>query len=289
MQYRGWMPAMAMERYQKGKYDYTLDEIHVGRYQVVVGEVIGNGILPGLKRAAELATTLGIDGITFNKFGLTKPNKEISRKYFNEFRLKRPADYDALIRKYESSENPQEAAFEEWMQTRKDQLQATAAELRSYILFLGAALGLAFSAGEDEVREHPGLRFAMKALDRVQMELGFFFSVPETMKILTRSPMAVIGLINDAYRFLTNTVEETRDFALGAESDKTIKFLKPGENAFEIDWMAEVKDRTPRGKYMFKLVPGVRGITNWLEFTEDAENKTTMLEWLFGGDTVYKR
>lgn len=294
MQYRGWIPAMAMERWQDPKYDHTLDQIEIGRWRVGLGEILGNGLSPALKNFAKTTLTLFGDAITFNSFNFTKPDKVIAKRYFNEWRSQNPADFSILMEKFGSGrtdEEALEAAFEDWIDTRKDALKSLAAEIRMYAMIAAAMMSVGFMAGDDERDKHPAVRELVRILNRTSLEIGFFFIPKEFMQVVTRSPIPVLGMINDARQLISNTVEETSDWALGAPKDKTINYVQFGDSPWTIELFEEASDRTPPGKYMFRFIPAVKGITDWLEITEQAKERETMWEWLFGvegEEKIYK-
>jgi hypothetical protein len=292
MQYRGWIPAFVMERFRGPTYDFDLEEVEIGRWQVAVGEITANGTLPAMRKFAQLLLTVSGDALTFNKFNLSNPSEVTSKMYFDKWKKNNPGDYEEMLDKYSNFPIPEDEAFKEWHDARKGELRKLAAEIRAYLLITAAMIAIAFGAGDDEEKENPFVRNLVQVLDRAQMEIGFFFSPTEMGKLLTRSPIPVYGIVQDAYNMLTNTLAETKDYVAGVESDEKLVFIKSGNDPGELNFFEVEKDKTPPFKYLFRLVPGIKGVTKFLEISDQSDEKVTFYDYIFGspGDNkTYKK
>ena len=289
MQYRGWMPATIMERTMSPKYSYTMEEIQIGRYRTIVGEIL-NGTNNKILETIKQLTMLGVDATTFRLFKLSKLNNVAQERMYSQWKYNNPGDYEELIAKYESFENPEEEAFKEWVKTNENNLTKIISELRQYIMVSLFVLGVGFMFGDDETKKNPVLRALVKHLNRVKLELGFYFNPDEFIKIATRSPMPVTSILNDLRRVIGNTIEETSDVLLGADKDKTIDFISAGDQPFTFDFFEEKPDKSPRMKYTFKMIPMIKGVSNLLELGQESKEKQTFYEWMFGynPETFYK-
>jgi hypothetical protein len=289
MQYRGWMPATIMERSMSAKYSYTMEEMQIGRYRTVLGEIL-NGTNNKIVETIKQLSALGVDVATFRLFKLSKINEQTQHKLFEQWKLNNPGDYEELLAKYNAFDDAEAEAFKEWLKTNEHNLTKLIAELRQYVMVSLLVLGVGFMAGDDEQKKNPVLRALVKHLNRVKLELGFYFSPDEFIKIATRSPMPITSILNDARKLIVNTIEETSDVFLGADKDKTIDYISAGDNAFTLDFFEEKKDQSPKFKYTFRMVPMLKGAINLLEIGEEGKDKQTFHEWLFGYDpnTFYK-
>lgn len=289
MQYRGWMPATIIERSMSPKYSYTMEEIQIGRYRTVLGEILhgtNNKIIETMKQLL----SLGVDASTFRLFKLSKLNELTQEKLFNQWKINNPGDYEELLAKYQRFDNAETEAFNEWVKTNENNLTKMIAELRQYIMVSLFVLGVGFGFGDDETKENPMLRALVKHLNRVKLELGFYFNPDEFIKIATRSPMPVTSILSDLRRLIGNTIEETSDVLLGADKDKTIDYISAGDDSFSFNFFEEKKDESPRMKYTFRMIPMIKGASNLLELGQESKEKQTFYEWMFGynSETFYK-
>lgn len=290
MHYKGWIPAMFLERWRNDKYNHTMEELERGRYRVAIGEIVGNSLIPKLKSFANLLLRLGGDVLTFSKFGLLTPNLVAARESFSKWIAENPGDYQALLDKYavlNSEEDPkaaETAAFNEWVDISKKQLQTLASEVRAYLTAVTALLAFGFVAGDDETEDNPVVQKITKLLNRVSLEIGFFMSPTETYQVVSRNPVPMIGMVQTALKWLENTIEEGIDTAFGAEDNKTIDFFDPGDSPFSMDTFTEKSDKYGKLHYTFKFLPFANGLNNLFDITESGKENQTFLEQV--GDWV---
>ena len=280
MHYKGWLPAMALERFKNPKYNYTTEEIEIGRFRVVVGEMIAKGLIPSLKRTAELLLTSTGDLITFNKLGLTKPNEGIARMSFERWRLGNPGHYEAALEKYGHLPRAegQELLFQSWMKARNGQLHAAIAEARAYIMAVMAMVAVGMAFGDDDDERNPLVDQMLRHLDRLGMELGFFMIPGEMQKIVTRGPIPILSIISDVSKLVGNTVGETIDLVTFTEPGKKLDIVSLGDEPWTLDFFKTVTDKTNKFHYTFKLTPYMNGLNRLFEFTD--EGGKSLIDWL---------
>lgn len=291
MQYRGWIPAYVKERVGAAQYSSTTDDIEVGRYRVFLGNLIGEGLVPSIKKLMKLLPLYLGDLVTFNKFNLAQPSEDYLIKSFNTWANNNPGQYEELLNNFKEFDDPEAMAREKWKEAMQGQIKKTMVEVRNYLAMSAAALAIGFGVGEDELDDRPFVRELVNVINRAKMEIGFFFMPTEMLKLVQRSPLPVFSVLSDVVKLAGNSVEETKDFILGAEHNKTIDIFNISDKGMHLDFFEESSDRSPRFNYTFRAIPGVRGISQFLEFFESKDDdKTTIYEYLFGDDnTIYTR
>ena len=291
MQYRGWIPAYVKERVGAAQYSSTTDDIEVGRYRVFLGNLIGEGLVPSIKKLMKLLPLYLGDLVTFNKFNLAQPSEDYLIKSFNTWANNNPGQYEELLNNFKDFDDPEAMAREKWKEAMQGQIKKTMVEVRNYLAMSAAALAIGFGVGEDELDDRPFVRELVNVINRAKMEIGFFFMPTEMLKLVQRSPLPVFSVLSDVVKLAGNSVEETKDFILGAEHNKTIDIFNISDKGMHLDFFEESSDRSPRFNYTFRAIPGVRGISQFLEFFESKDDdKTTIYEYLFGDDnTIYTR
>lgn len=290
MQYRGWIPAMVRERVGASRYNSTLEEIERARFSTFFSEV--TDALDGkVKRFLQLSGYILADAATFSKFKLAKPDEASLANSFNKWKMANPLQYAEALKKYKNFENPEAEVMKEWRIATERELRELATEIRTYMMALAAMWLLMFGAGDDEREKNPLVRTTVKIIDRVSMEIGFFFSPSEFLNIARRSPLPIVNLLGDSMNLIKNTTQETLDFLGGADEGKTISMVSPGDEPFSVEFGEQRKDSAGPGKYFYRMFPIARGLDGLLEFTENPKERNTFTDWLFGLDdeTVYKK
>jgi hypothetical protein len=201
--FRGWMVGLSTARFQKLKYDTTLEMYNEGRLKAVWGNIIGNGIIPSIKEFSKLSLEVA-------SFGLY--SKEINERLLE-------TSYQKFIK-----ENPEtKFSFEEFKEWYVPLLQAklrgTAFELRALLSMLALTLLLAKADWDDDEETSLFNLYVYKIIKRSTLELSFFYD-KGSMDDILKSPIPASGVfLNDLLGILTNAVDETYDIATGAERD----------------------------------------------------------------------
>jgi len=239
MQFKSWMPAMINERFGDDRYNDILDEIELGRFRIAFGEVFHEGVIKSAQKLAELGLEVMTGGLLkpFSK-GNSKDytfhlQSDMSKHYFAKF-LK---ENSQLLEKFSEAE-----LYQMYVETKVEQLRATAAELRVYALTYGfmAAVVALVGGGEGDDEESNAFRQFLKILDRAQLELGVFLN-PNEYASLAKNFIPIVGLAQDIMNLGMNTLDELKDIFYEEEG---------------IDW------KGPRFKYTLKITPFVKGVAD---------------------------
>ena len=214
MQYRNWIPAMASERFRDTQYDELLEEVQFGRFRVFLGELIQSGFIPTAKELLK---------ITGEMVRIYKPDGTFDTKAGNFF-------YQKFL-----TDNPDsKATKEEFLEGRKAQLRAFVFEIMMYSAILPFLFAAIVGGDDDDILEEDTLvARAIKKLaillNRVLMELGFFFN-PKEFVSLVRFPIPVTGLLNNAITLAGDVV--TLDEDTGKSLIKMVPILKGFDYTF---------------------------------------------------------
>lgn len=223
-QFRGWMPRMVKERFGEPRYVEDIEQIELGRFRVVLGEFLQGGMLNSMK--------IFLDGLPIINY---KYDQKAAEYYYKKHLEANP------------QLDPTTFTLEKYIEVRKGQIKAAAAEIRLYALFLGVIAALAGDWDDDDepdYKKYWAARRFIALMDRTQLELGFFLN-PSNVTELIKSPLPIWGLITDTQKLLENTADESRDTFLGENSsqDRTpiayrtsrmIPLIKPGVDFFEV-------------------------------------------------------
>jgi len=253
MQFKNWMPAMINERFEKGRYDEDLDEIELGRFRVAFGEIFHTGFIPILKNFINLGVEIAALGIFNNNESgkgtnlfSNNMNNAMSKHYFTKF-LKENLE---LLETH-----TEEELFALYVETRKQQLRAFAAELRAYALSFAALAGVVAAYSSEEDDDTWWFKKLFKITDRMQLELGVFINPYEYTKI-AQNFIPIIGLALDTFSWVGNTLDEMADIFV------------PGEGFFR----EKKRDRHPQFKYTLKAIPSVKGVADFFFFFDTIAN-----------------
>lgn len=247
MMFRRWMPKMVSERFRKAKYTAEIDEVELGRFRVFTGEIIHKGILPGIGNLLSVLGEVALLGAYKHKL-----REGATRRYFDQFIAENPE----LKKRLDDGELSEEDLLEMYTESRLGQIRAFAAELRMYLIVVGAiaAAGVDWDDdGEKLSEELPAIKYALKITERAALELGFWFSPSEARNLL-RSPLPIMGLLLDLESLLYNTIDETRDVIV-MEDYKGV-----------IDWELDPKDKKPKLKYTAKFIPFINPMTKFFDY-----------------------
>jgi hypothetical protein len=255
MHFKSWMPGILFERFGKVKYDDRIDSMYMGKYvslgkefanpdKLVLSDFFKKILLPKLgKLAADIAT-----------FGLLSKSR-LNDKHNKELFFEKWLD-----------ENPHfkgKVTFEDFNEVQQKQLKSLIQELR-VLLVLGGLMILMKGDwdddGEADYKEYLLTRKIASLLFKTQQEFSFVFD-PTSFASMIKTPMPMIGLVNDAKKLLVNTLDEVLlDPIFGEE--RLIGGTK--------------KDKSPFGSETIKLVPGAGGVIRFLDvLSKDVQYENT--------------
>ena len=149
--------------------------------------------------------------------------------------------------------------FEEFNEVQQKQLRSVIQELRVLLVFAGliVLLGADWDGDDDpDYKKYLLTRKLASLIFKTQQELSFVYS-PVNFAQMVKSPLPTIGLVTDAYKTIINTVDEILDIPFGEDR------LIGGTTG---------KDKTPMGSQSIKWIPGLGGLTRFLDvFNDDTQ------------------
>lgn len=221
MQFRSWMPEMIEERFEGLKYDDELQNWTYGKFHSFFGHVFSKK-LPKLLKA--IMTGFGDDAV------------KLAKDKYEE--LKREA--------YEKGEDFT-ITEGEFVDIHIGNLRSMVAEIMTLSAFAASVLSIV--SGDDENRKNKGLRqYYARALKKYYNEFAFYYNPIEFTR-LTKSPLPVISLAEDMFRFAGAVTKEAGGQIIGDE-----------------DWTKSAKPL----KYFTKMVPVAKeGMVIFATFDED--------------------
>jgi len=195
------MPEMIEERLEGLRYDDELQNWTYGKFHSFFGDLFSKRIGRLLKA---IMTGFGDDAINLAK-----------ERYEN---LKRES--------YEKGETFT-ITEGEFIDLHIGNLRSMMAELMTLSSFAAAVLSI--TSGDDENRRNKGMKqYMARALKKYYNEFAFYYNPIELTK-LTKSPLPVISLAEDMFRFIENVLEEGAGQISGneewTESAKPLKYF----------------------------------------------------------------
>ena len=201
MQFRSWMPEMIEERLEGLRYDDELQNWTYGKFHSFFGDLFSKRIGRLLKA---IMTGFGDDAINLAK-----------ERYEN---LKREA--------YEKGESFT-IAESEFVDLHLGNLRSMMVELMTITSFAAAVLSI--TSGDDENRRNKGMKqYMARALKKYYNEFSFYY-LPTSFTALVKSPLPVVSLAEDMFRFVSNVMKEGAGQISGdkewTESAKPLKYF----------------------------------------------------------------
>jgi hypothetical protein len=193
MQFRSWIPDMVTERFGDLSYDGELETYTYGKMRTFVKHLLDKRALPLI---AELAIGFGENTI------------EKAKERYKEMvqRKQQEGDIDFPNRMSES----------QFIDMYIGNLRSS---MRELLLILSFLVILAYLGGgdDDEKRKKTGSeKFVNRLLDKYFNELAFFYSPSET-KQLIKSPLPLLGFLDNLSNFFEHSFGQTMGFALSDE------------------------------------------------------------------------
>lgn len=256
MQFKNWMPGTMQARFGKMKFDTILDSFEEGSWRSFSkDQVILEGELQSFTMLlAQNVIRLGLDVATFGLAGY-KVNETKARVQFEEYATEMAKLGDEKFINSLKNEALREELFEDFMDMKKGNIKAFAAELRTVILFLMSISFLGGDFDDDDKADYRKAWLGRKLyylLNRTYLEVGYYADMGEMQKVLT-TPVPLFRLGVDIYSLVRNTNDELRDWAVG-------------ENA--------PNDPTPFLYYGSDFLPGFNQAGSLFEVFEQDKNKS---------------
>jgi hypothetical protein len=203
MQFRGWIPRMADERFGEIRYTEDLETWEMGKYRSFWNQTVNKQILPNIFTALAQGGVLGIGAGSINSKSVTQKAIQL----YNEAKYKNP---DLTITQ------------EEFVELHKQNLRSTALELQIILAITMLLLGL---KGMDDDDDKDSVRkMAVKILQRNLAEISFFTDPDSTTSIL-KKPIPILSFASDITGFIGDFTGEGVGYLTGDE--QRIKKNKP--------------------------------------------------------------
>jgi len=242
MSFKNWLPALALERFDKLSYDATSELIKSGRYVDLYNELGADKEKSLSEFLSKVAKRLGLFALDVATFGST------NMLPINENRAK------AMFEKYLETHShllttkSKDELYKEFLEYKRGNLKASAIELATIMYLLIGLLGLGHVWDDDSYQR----RVAMRQLRRLSRELSFFIDPSAMIQTVGRNTIPLTGIAVDVQKLLTNTADETRDLLIGEDNKK---------------------DQTPLGYYSRTFIPGYRLTTFFEMFDSDTKRQ----------------
>lgn len=198
MQFRGWIPRMIGARFKKLAYNETLEEFEEGRYRVF-WDFLKTNYIATATEVLNFAGLIKKDG--FNSKSFETRMKDVYNKL--------PIDTRNKI------------SFDEFLDLRKRQFQASMMELQLYISLLGLIL---IAKPDDDDEQTYATKLLSKSMERAENEISFFYR-PSSILAILKSPIPMMSFAKD----LSNLTENLFGESLGEviQDENMIKKNKP--------------------------------------------------------------
>ena len=201
--FRNWLPAMFNEFVGRTRYNTVLDEMQAGRFRVMFGDFLSENFRGVPKKTAQFIGEYLVGFVPGVNANIYKINKIYARKKFDEYIGKNPMMQDRIDKGYVKEEE----LFQDWLEQRKGYIRANMSNLRMLAVLFAA---MAFVGDDDDKK----LKLLGKLLRKANLELAFFYSPGEPLKLL-QSPIPVSTLFSDIIRGQANLLDEIRDYTVG--------------------------------------------------------------------------
>lgn len=238
MQFKNWMPRIVRERLGRFRYRSATDTYEQGRYKVLADEArVEEGLTNILKNGLKTGLLLAADAVTFGMGYKMSPDVEGTKKLFTQYKQENIDNIEI-----------QQMVLKDFVEMRRGQLRAAAGELRMILMLFASMLLLGMKGDDDEelYKKTWATRQLYNTLRRTSTELGFTSSPSEFIN-LTRTSIPLSGLLMDASKALSNTIDVAMEDITGVE-DK--------------------RDKTGRFYYTGPFIPGFKQLRRFFEGTE---------------------
>ena len=254
MQFKNWMPGTMEARFGKLEYDPNLESFEEGSWKSwSKDQILLEGELQSYTSlVAKNVMRLGWEIATFSPYHADEKKMRYHfDNYVNEMAMLGDRKFvDALANPEQLNE-----LYADFVEMKRANIKAFAAELRTVILFLMSIMFLGGDWDDDgkaDYRETWLGRTAYRLLNRTYLEVGYYADMGEMQRVLT-APMPIVRFGVDLYRLFSNTKDEVRDSIFG-------------ENA--------PNDPTPWFYYGSDWIPGFNQVGGFFEVFKQDKEKT---------------
>ena len=243
MSFKNWLPALALERFDKLGYDATAEVIKRGKYIDLVGELgadynksMDKFLVSFAKRAGEFA----LDVATFGSLNMLKINENRAKALFQDYLSK---NQHLLTQKTEKE------LYQEFLDYKRGNLKATAVEM-AVIVYLLLGLAMLGNYWDDDSYQR---RTVMRQLRRAARELSFFINPMAITETAGRNTVPIVGVMTDLQKLVSEVGDESRDALFGEDNTRDkigIPYrLRPFIPGYRLTSTFEVFDEDEKRKY----------------------------------------
>ena len=210
MSFKNWLPALALERFDKLSYDATSELIKSGRYVDLLNEWgidKDKGISVFLPKVAKRLGLFALDVATFGTTSMLPINENRAKAMFEQYL----ETHSHLL-----TTKSRDELYKEYLEHKRGNLKAAAIELAVIVYLMLGILGLGQVWDDDSYQR----RVAMRQLRRLSRELSFFIDPSAMIQTVGRNTIPLSGLAVDVQKLLVNTADEIRDEIVGENNKK---------------------------------------------------------------------
>ena len=154
--------------------------------------------------------------------------------------------------------------FKEFNDIQQRQIKALVIELRVLLAFAALIFLLGSDFDEDGIKFYKQNYLTRKlasVIFKTNQELSFVFN-PIDFSSMIKNPVPMISILTDGVKTIQNTTSELYDTVSGQDA-----IIGKGD---------ENKDKSPRGYYLSKMIPGANGFIRLVEgFSDDVQYLNT--------------
>jgi hypothetical protein len=255
MQFKSWMPPMALARFGSTSYDRNMERLKEGRYRGLykamrvknsdqdLMEGVASGLL--LQSVATKASHLVSSLMSDRNYTLTSRERERLKKIdawpehreanFQSRRARFEAEFNAIKM---SSNNPtvHNMSIEEFFQMREASVRSSLYEMKTILILMVSSLLMSLSLDDDDDDSYAERQTA-EILTRTLMEVAMFANPLEVLKL--NSGVPVLGMLDMAANVGSAVADAGWNAMSGKDLDKSgerlintsLKFIPGSRNA----------------------------------------------------------
>lgn len=263
--FKSWIPGVMTERFGKIKFDKRVDTVYMGRFTAIMQE-LGTSKINNKNEALQLGVF--IKDILLPKLAqlsLHVASFHTIGGYFKGFKMKDDGTVRLMYEQWlrQNPSNVGKVSYKEFRNVQEKQLKAAIIEMRmilAFTLLAVLAMGDWDDDGEKDYRKYLATRKLVSLILKVKQEISFFVNPTEFIN-LTKNPIPMVGLLQDAVRTVSNTSDELFDVVLQGDvvvgKDKVVIGEKDN------------KDRKNLLSYSHSWIPGFGGLAQFLDILSD--------------------
>jgi len=224
MQFKNWMPGTMEARFGKLEFDNILESFEEGTWKSwSKDQILMEGELQSYTAlVAKNVMRLGWEIATFSPYHADEKKMRFHfDNYVNEMVLLGDEKFTNALTNPEQLEQ----LYEDFVDMKRSNIKAFAAELRTVLLFLMSIMFIGGDFDDDGKADYRDTwlgRTLYRLLNRTYLEVGYYADLGEMQRILT-APMPIVRFGVDLYRLFANTKDEITDelFGENAPNDPT--------------------------------------------------------------------